>query len=78
MEGVWTRFLPLVARFKELLHVQKVVGDVHHVYADFGLAFYHLLPVQARHFNPSLAGGAQLDVGPYTILWVSGYEAFPE
>jgi predicted dehydrogenase len=71
MEGVWTRFLPLAARFQELIHVEKAIGDIHHVFVDFGLAFYHLLPPQARHFNAQLAGGAQLDVGPYAILWVS-------
>lgn len=33
------------------------------------MGFYGLLPDSHRVFNADLAGGAQLDLGPYTILW---------
>lgn len=41
------------------------------VFVDFGMAFRDILPTSHRMFNAELAGGAQLDLGPYTILWVS-------
>ncbi|GAA6020123.1 hypothetical protein JCM10207_006263 [Rhodosporidiobolus poonsookiae] len=69
MEGVWTRFFPLAYKFQELIHKDKVIGDVRQLHADFGMDFYSILPDEHRVFNASLAGGATLDLGPYTILW---------
>ncbi|BGP37408.1 hypothetical protein JCM10450v2_001318 [Rhodotorula kratochvilovae] len=69
MEGVWTRFFPLAYKFQELLHEHRAVGDVRNVYADFGMDFFSYLPDEHRVFNPALAGGAQLDLGPYTLTW---------
>lgn len=71
MEGVWTRFFPLVYKFQELLHKEKVIGNVHNCLVDFGMGAFYTADESHRLFNPELAGGAQLDVGPYTILWVS-------
>ncbi|GJN88062.1 hypothetical protein Rhopal_001018-T1 [Rhodotorula paludigena] len=69
MEAVWTRFFPLAYKYHELLHEQRVIGDIRNMSADFGLGFYDQLPDTHRVFNPDLAGGCQLDLGPYTILW---------
>ena len=57
-------------RFQQILHEEKGIGDIHHVLANFGLNFFDIMPPQARFFDPKLAGGAQLDVGPYSLLWV--------
>lgn len=67
--GVWTRFFPLAYKFQELAF-DGTIGDVRQVFADFGMAFYGTLPETHRVFNAELAGGAQLDLGPYTMLWV--------
>ncbi|GAA6039636.1 hypothetical protein JCM8097_002229 [Rhodosporidiobolus ruineniae] len=69
MEGVWTRFFPLAYKYQELLHKDKAIGEIRQIYADFGMNFYDSLPDSHRLFNPELAGGVQLDLGPYTILW---------
>jgi len=68
--AIWTRFFPLAYRFQELLHIERAIGDVHHVLVDFGMAAYHAYPESHRLFSPELAGGAQLDIGPYTMLYV--------
>ena len=70
MEAVWTRFFPLAYKFQDLLHKEKVIGDIHHVVTDFGMGFFHTVPESHRVFNPDLGGSAQLDIGPYSILWV--------
>ncbi|GAA5911311.1 hypothetical protein JCM6882_002345 [Rhodosporidiobolus microsporus] len=70
MEAVWTRFFPLAYKFQELVHEKKVIGDVRQVFVDFGMDFYSILDDSHRVFNPKLAGGAQLDLGPYTIVWM--------
>lgn len=69
MEAVWTRFFPLAYKFQELLHKEKAIGDIHHVVTDFGMGFFHTVPESHRVFNPDLGGSAQLDIGPYSILW---------
>lgn len=71
MEAVWTRFFPLSAKFKELLHKDKAIGDFHYVLSTFGMDFFHTSPVTHRVFDPKLGGSAQLDIGPYSLLWVS-------
>ena len=71
MEAVWTRFFPLSAKFQELLHKDKAIGDVHYVLSTFGMGFFHTVPETHRVFDPKLGGSAQLDIGPYSLLWVS-------
>lgn len=73
--GVWTRFFPLAYKFQELAF-NGAIGDIRQVFADFGMAFYGALPDSHRVFNAELAGGAQLDLGPYTMLWVSPNQIF--
>lgn len=70
MEGVWTRFFPLVYKFQDLIHKEKVIGNIHNVLVDFGMGAFYTADESHRLFNPELAGGAQLDIGPYTLLWV--------
>ena len=68
MEAMWTRFLPLQVRLRELL-ATGVIGDVRMVYADFG--FRTDIDPHGRLFAPELGGGALLDAGIYPISLAS-------
>ena len=68
MEAMWTRFLPLMGKVRELL-AQKVIGEVRTVMADFG--FRTDFNPSSRLLAPELGGGALLDVGVYTISFAS-------
>ena len=61
MEAMWTRFLPLMIRLKEML-IQGVIGEVQLLTADFGFKVENRT---GRLFDPALGGGALLDVGVY-------------
>ncbi|KAK9350031.1 hypothetical protein V1523DRAFT_436698 [Lipomyces doorenjongii] len=63
MEGVWTRYTPLVARLKELIHVEHIIGEVSRVFVDFGLDMnLQDLPSDSRLKSPEL-GKIILDTG---------------
>lgn len=68
MEAMWTRFLPLMVRLRELL-AQGVIGEVRMVNVDFG--FRMGWNPQHRLLNPDLGGGALLDVGIYPVSLAS-------
>ena len=68
MEAMWTRFLPHVVRIRELL-ATGVLGDIRTVQADHGQWFRH--DVEHRLLNPSLGGGALLDLGVYPVSFAS-------
>ncbi len=61
---------PLVHKLQRLLHFEKVIGDVHRVFWDFGLnqnlAF---LGPESRLKNPALGAGTLLDIGIYSLTW---------
>ncbi|RDW80350.1 hypothetical protein BP5796_05048 [Coleophoma crateriformis] len=72
MEAVWTRFYPLVKKLGELLHTEKVIGDISRAFIDFGLDMpISKLPPSARTADPALGAGALLDVGIYTLTWAA-------
>jgi predicted dehydrogenase len=64
LEAMWTRFLPHMAQVRELLQT-GVIGQVVHVEADFGE--YLIGDEIPRLMEPSLAGGALLDLGIYPV-----------
>jgi len=64
MEAMWTRFLPVMVRVRELLAAGEI-GDVRMVLADFG--FRAPFDPASRLFAPGLAGGALLDGGVYPL-----------
>lgn len=68
MEAMWSRFFPVTLKAKSWI-AEGLIGDVRQVWVDFG----GLSPFdpQSRIFNPDLAGGALLDVGIYTVSFVS-------
>jgi predicted dehydrogenase len=68
MEAMWTRFLPHVARIREML-AEGALGDIVTVIADHGQWFVE--DREHRLFAPALAGGALLDLGVYPVAFAS-------
>ncbi|MBB3131435.1 putative dehydrogenase [Paenibacillus rhizosphaerae] len=68
MEGMWTRFLPVIRKVREWLDEGRI-GEVQLVKADFG--FRAGVNPEGRLFNPSLGGGALLDAGIYPVSFAS-------
>lgn len=64
MEAMWTRFLPIMVRVRELL-AEGYIGEVRSMSADFG--FRLGWNPEHRLLNPALGGGALLDVGIYPV-----------
>jgi predicted dehydrogenase len=67
MEGMWTRFTPLV---RELVSTVRsgAIGDVRMVTASLGFPF--AFDAKHRVFDPALGGGAMLDLGVYALSFV--------
>lgn len=68
MEAMWTRYLPLMVRLREML-AAKVIGDVKLVQADF--SFNAPFNPHGRLFDLELGGGALLDAGIYPVSMAS-------
>jgi predicted dehydrogenase len=68
MEAMWTRFLPAVARLREIL-ASGVLGDVRLVIG--GGAFVPAYDPENYLFDPKLGGGALLDAGVYLVSMAS-------
>jgi predicted dehydrogenase len=64
LEAMWTRFLPHIAQVRELLSI-GVIGQVINVEADHGQ--YLIDSKNPRLTEPSMAGGALLDLGIYPV-----------
>ncbi len=64
MEGMWTRFFPLIGELRRLLS-EGAIGEPRMLAADFG--FRDRFDPRSRKFDPDLGGGALLDVGVYCI-----------
>jgi predicted dehydrogenase len=64
MEGMWTRFIPCIEAYLELMQ-KRAVGEVISLHADFG--FKAPYDVNSRIFNKDLGGGSLLDIGIYPI-----------
>jgi predicted dehydrogenase len=64
MEGMWTRFFPLMERVRYLIS-SGAIGEPRLLHVDFGFR----APFDPLHrlFNPDLGGGALLDVGVYCV-----------
>lgn len=65
MEAMWTRFLPLMDKLRQLL-TEEAIGEVRMLAADFGFR-YGDRDEKQRILDPNLAGGALLDVGIYPL-----------
>src|SRR5919112_2928154 len=64
MEGMWTRFFPLMERVRHLIP-SGAIGEPRLLHVDFG--FRAPFDPSQRLFNPDLGGGALLDVGVYCV-----------
>ncbi|QYF73767.1 Gfo/Idh/MocA family protein [Cryobacterium sp. PAMC25264] len=75
LEAMWTRFLPHMARIRELL-AANALGDVHTLLADHTQD----LPDDPAHRINSLplGGGALLDLGIYPVSFASALFGQPE
>ncbi|SMQ78488.1 Predicted dehydrogenase [Bacillus sp. OV166] len=65
MEGMWTRFFPIMNKIKSLFN-DDGIGEVR----AMNMAFSFRLPVELRDqrwMNPELAGGGLLDAGVYNL-----------
>ncbi|WYZ39873.1 hypothetical protein EsH8_IV_000214 [Colletotrichum jinshuiense] len=77
LEGVWTRFLPLSIKIRQLVR-SGAIGQVYRVTADLSRANSSKEPASTRldyedshrMVNPSLAGGVLLGLGIYSLTWV--------
>lgn len=72
-EAMWTRFLPAVQIIKDRL-VQGCIGKVESIEADFSQPISHVERLQ----NPSLAGGALLDLGIYSLTFADLFLTDPQ
>ena len=69
MEGMWSRFPPLMTVLRKWLESGRL-GDIRTLHADFGFLPKNKDP-NGRLFNPSLAGGSLLDIGVYPVSLAS-------
>ncbi|KAK1982359.1 dimeric dihydrodiol dehydrogenase [Colletotrichum cereale] len=64
MEAMWTRFFPLTRSFLQVLHSEKLIGDIHRVFCDFAMNMnIASLGPESRLKNPALGAGSLLDIG---------------
>ena len=68
MEGMWTRFFPLMEEVRRLLS-EGAIGEVRMLNVDFG--FMADLDPASRLFDRKLGGGSLLDVGVYCVSFAS-------
>ncbi|EGW33640.1 uncharacterized protein SPAPADRAFT_60972 [Spathaspora passalidarum NRRL Y-27907] len=70
MEAVWTRFFPAVKELRQKVYDEKVIGEVHRLFADFSYyADVTKLPTSSRVRDRTLAAGALLDIGIYPLTY---------
>jgi len=75
MEAMWTRFLPHMARIREIL-AAGTLGEIAYVTAEHGQWFAR--DAEHRLFAPSLGGGALLDLGIYPLSFAAMVLGTPE
>ncbi|PPQ91465.1 hypothetical protein CVT25_013722 [Psilocybe cyanescens] len=69
MEALWTRFQPLSLEVKRIAE-EGSLGQPVLLHADLSGNFgIHNIPLTHRILDPTLGGGALLDLGPYPLFW---------
>jgi len=71
MEAQWTRYFPLAVKIRKMV-ADGTIGNVRRMFADNsgGDDVEKAFDVSNRMVNLDLAGGALLDLGIYSILWI--------
>ena len=64
MEAMWSRFLPAVAKARDLV-ASGAIGEVRMISSDFG--FRAGVDPKSRLFDPAMGGGGLMDVGVYAV-----------
>jgi predicted dehydrogenase len=67
MEAMWMRFVPLMAKLRELI-ASGTIGEVRMAVADLGFAAH--FDKNNRFFSRELGGGAMLDLGIYPLSFI--------
>lgn len=75
MEALWTRFFPATQKVNHWVQ-QGRIGQLKNITADFSFAANY--DPKGRLFNPTLAGGALLDLGVYPISLATLFLGTPE
>ncbi len=75
MEAMWTRFLPNVKHLQNIIK-DGVIGEITRLEADF--CFNAKIDPTHRLVNPSLGGGALLDIGIYPITFANIFLRTPD
>lgn len=71
-EAMWLRHRPLFRELKRLLHEDRVIGDVVRVFSDFASGVdIASLPATSRYRDLTLGAGSLLDIGVYSLTWVT-------
>ena len=82
MEAMWTRYFPLTRTLQKVLHVNKDIGEVLRVFADFAQDQKPAsLPLNSRLKDRALGAGSLLDIGIYSLTWglvALGQEGMPK
>ncbi|KAJ7179671.1 hypothetical protein C8R46DRAFT_1345975 [Mycena filopes] len=67
-EALWTRYFPLMQRVLDLIHRDKILGELHRLTSDLSLDFARNDPAHSIN-NAEFGGGALLAVGVYPLTW---------
>ena len=68
MEAMWTRFVPAVVQLREWIDA-GAIGEIRFFAANIG--WCQTYDPNSRLYSPSLAGGALLDIGVYSVSLTS-------
>ncbi|KAJ7602481.1 NAD(P)-binding protein [Mycena polygramma] len=67
-EALWTRYFPITQRVLDLIHRDKILGDLHRITSDLSLDFARNDPAHSIN-NAEHGGGALLAAGVYPLTW---------
>ncbi|KAJ5917318.1 hypothetical protein N7466_010872 [Penicillium verhagenii] len=71
-EAMWLRHRPIYLKLRELIHENKIIGDVTRVFSDFASEIdIPSLPPTSRYRDLALGAGSLLDIGVYSLTWLA-------